>query len=130
MVRQTYRGSPMVILVADDHDDGREATMLLLEMDGHTVVGASNGRDAVETATVMRPDLILLDLNMPVMDGLTAISILRAQPFTASIRIIVVSAKGNDPEWQKRAQRCGCDECLGKPLDFQCLSDLIQHGAA
>jgi two-component system, cell cycle response regulator DivK len=120
----------MVILVADDHDDGREATMLVLEMDGHTVVGASNGRDAVETATVMRPDLILLDLNMPVMDGLTAISILRAQPFTASIRIIVVSANGSDPEWQKRAQRCGCDECLGKPLDFQCLSDLIHQGGA
>jgi CheY-like chemotaxis protein len=120
----------MVILVADDHDDGREATMLSLETDGHTVLGASNGREAVETATVMLPDLILLDLNMPVMDGLTAISILRAQPLTAGIRIIVVSAHGNDPDWQKRARRCGCDGCVGKPLDFQFLSDLIQHGAA
>jgi len=119
----------MLILVADDHDDGREATMLLLEIDGHTVLGASNGREAVETATVMLPDLILLDLNMPVMDGLTAISILRAQALTASIRIIVVSANGNDPDWQRRARRCGGDGCVGKPLDFRSLRDVIQCGA-
>ena len=120
----------MLILVADDHDDVREATMLLLEIDGHTVLGASNGREAVETPTVMLPDLILLDLNMPVMDGLTAISILRAQALTASIRIIVVSANGNDPDWRRRARRCGCDGCVGKPLDFQSLHDVIQSGAS
>jgi CheY-like chemotaxis protein len=119
----------MLILVADDHDDGREATMLLLEMDGHAVLAAANGQEALETATVMRPDLLLMDLNMPVMDGLTAMCRLRAQSSTAGIRIIVVSAKGDDPEWQRRARRCGSDGCLGKPLDFQCLRDIIECGA-
>ena len=120
----------MLILVADDHDDVREAMRLLLGMDGHAVLEASNGRQAIEIATAMLPDLILMDLNMPLMDGLTAISALRAQRSTCGIRIIVLSANGKDPEWQRRARACGCDGCIGKPIDFQSLYEVIQQPAA
>jgi two-component system, cell cycle response regulator DivK len=115
----------VIILVVDDYDDTREVVKLLLEMAGHIVIEAANGREAVEIATVSVPDLILMDLAMPVMDGLTATRMLRAQPETAAIRIVAVTANGNHPSWREAALLSGCDGCYGKPLAFESLSEII-----
>jgi CheY-like chemotaxis protein len=120
----------MIILVADDYADTREVMRLLLEMEGHTVVQAANGRDAVEMATSTHPDLILMDLNMPVMDGFAAIRRLRADASTCGIRIVVLSANGNDPEWRRRATQCGCEGCFAKPIDIATLRKVIEQAAA
>jgi CheY-like chemotaxis protein len=115
----------MVILIADDHADARESMRLLLQIEGHTVLEAANGCEAVEVATSTHPDVILMDLNMPRMDGMTAIRTLREDSSTRDIRIIVISGNGNQADWCRRATECGCENCFAKPVDFQLLRRAI-----
>ena len=111
----------MLILIAEDLDDAREATKLLLQIKGYDVVEAANGQEAVDIATRYMPDLILMDLNMPVMDGLSAVRYLRGQPATADIPIIAVTAHFEDGAWREQALGAGCDDYLAKPVDFDLL---------
>ena len=115
----------MRILVADDLEDTRCVLKLLLEMKGHAVLEAENGRVAVECALKERPDLILMDLNMPIMDGLDATQRIRENSSTALIPIVVLSSHMDDAVWRDRALRCGCNACYSKPLDFDGLEDLL-----
>lgn len=115
----------MIILVADDTEDIRLVLRLVLERKGHRVVEAADGRQAVEIATRERPDVILMDLNMPVMDGIEATKYLREQPETSDMLIIAVTAHCTDPVWYRRAVAAGCVECVGKPVDFTQLDRLI-----
>src|SRR5689334_11080024 len=115
----------MIVLVVDDYADTREVLRMLLEMAGHSVLEAANGREAVEIATVSVPDLILMDIAMPIMDGLAATRILRAQGATSMIRIVAVTANGTDPSWRCSALRSGCDACYAKPLDLGSLSEML-----
>ena len=115
----------MTILVAEDSDDIRLVLRLMLEHKGHRVAEATNGREAVEAATRAHPDLILMDLNMPVMDGIAATCYLRGQPETSEVPIIAVTAHCADPSWRTRAMAAGCVQCIGKPVDFELLDALI-----
>lgn len=115
----------MVILVADDIADARDTMRLLLEMKGHVVYEASNGQEAVDQARRHHPELILMDLGMPGMDGLAATRALRNGKETASIPIVAVSAYLGDPQWRERAMRCGCDACMTKPVNFEALDRLL-----
>src|SRR3712207_978904 len=105
----------MIILVAEDTDDIRLIIRMMLENKGHRVVEAANGREAVELATSKAPDVILMDLNMPVMDGIEATRHLRHRPETSHMPIIAVTAHCGDPVWRGRAMEAGCTECVGKP---------------
>jgi CheY-like chemotaxis protein len=102
----------MVILIAEDFADTRLMIKMVLEMKGHRVVEAANGREAVEIATRERPHLILMDLNMPVMDGIAAAERLREQPETAMVPTIAVTAHCRDAAWRERALQAGCVECV------------------
>lgn len=116
----------MRVLVADDYADTREIMRLLLEMKGHEVIEARDGEEAVRRAVETRPDLILMDINMPGVDGLTATRQLRAHPVTADLPIVAVTAQGLTERWRERAIDCGFDECFGKPLDFEAVEALLQ----
>ncbi|HEX2206829.1 MAG TPA: response regulator [Longimicrobium sp.] len=83
---------PRTILLADDHEDNRLALLTVLEREGYRTLGAANGRQAVEVAREHLPDLILMDLAMPVMDGRAAMRELRADERTARIPIVVLTA--------------------------------------
>ncbi|HEU4881562.1 MAG TPA: response regulator [Longimicrobium sp.] len=83
---------PRTILLADDHEDNRLALLTVLEREGYRTLGAANGQQAVEAAREHMPDLILMDLAMPVMDGRQAMQQLRADPGTAAIPIVVLTA--------------------------------------
>src|SRR5437870_1154337 len=109
----------MIILVAEDSDDIRFMIKVMLELRGHRVVEAADGREAVELATSKNPDVILMDLNMPIMDGIEATKHLREQAATSHMPIIAVTAHCSDPAWRARAIAVGCMECVGKPVDFQ-----------
>ena len=111
--------------MAEDTDDIRLMIEVMLENKGHLVVEASDGRQAVELATRERPDVILMDLSMPVMDGIEAISCLRARPETSKMPISAVTAHCSDSVWRRRAIDAGCLECVGKPVDFMRLDQLI-----
>ncbi len=83
---------PRTILLAYDHEDNRLALLTVLEREGYRTLGAANGQQAVEVALEHLPDLILMDLAMPVMDGRQAMQQLRADPHTAGIPIVVLTA--------------------------------------
>jgi two-component system, cell cycle response regulator DivK len=83
---------PARILIADDYDDNRELLRLMLESDGHTISEAVNGRECVRMALEDPPDLCLLDLSMPVLDGWGALRELRADKRTRHIPCIAVTA--------------------------------------
>lgn len=83
---------PRTILLADDHEDNRLALLTVLEREGYRTLGAANGQQAVNAAREHMPDLILMDLAMPVMDGRQAMQQLRADPQTTGIPIVVLTA--------------------------------------
>jgi two-component system cell cycle response regulator DivK len=119
----------MIILVVDDHADSRETVKAALEMSGHLVIEAANGSEAIDVATVSVPDVILMDLSMPVMDGLAATRILRSRPETSTVRIVAVSANGHDATSRAAALLSGCDAYYGKPIDFGSLSKMLNDTA-
>jgi CheY-like chemotaxis protein len=83
---------PRKILVADDNDDLRSILGYQLQARGFTIVMASDGRQAVDKAKAEKPDLILLDVLMPIMDGTEAGALLREDPVTANIPVIFLTA--------------------------------------
>jgi CheY-like chemotaxis protein len=101
------------VLIADDNADVRELTKLFLEFEGCAVIEAGDGRDAVRAALVSTPDLILLDIQMPLMDGLEAARQLRRNNSVRNVPIVAVTA--ND-DIQREAIAAGCNACLSKPL--------------
>jgi two-component system cell cycle response regulator DivK len=117
----------MRILVAEDFDDTRLMMKLLLEMNGHSVLEAADGREAVQVTEREHPDLVLMDLNMPVLDGIEATRLLHKSPSTASVPVVAVTAHCADSKWRNRAMAAGCVECVGKPVDFPKLEALIDR---
>jgi two-component system cell cycle response regulator DivK len=103
------------ILVVDDTDFNRDLVVQLLE-DEYDIVIAENGEEALQTTAIERPDLILMDLGMPVMDGWEATRILKADDNLKHIPIIAVTSHamvGDEIE----ARKAGCDDYLPKPID-------------
>lgn len=108
------------ILVVDDDPDCVELLSLHLKRRGHSVIGAKDGPDALERAAYDRPDLILLDLRMPTVDGIRLIEILRGNALTAHTPIVLMSAA--DKEWAtRRLQPDPIVRFIEKPLDFDAL---------
>ncbi|HEU0014723.1 MAG TPA: response regulator [Longimicrobium sp.] len=102
------------ILLADDHEDNRIAILAVLERAGYRAVGASNGREAVERALQHRPDLVLMDLAMPEMDGRAAMRALKADERTAHIPVVVLTAMALSVDRDKMMAE-GFDGLLIKP---------------
>jgi CheY-like chemotaxis protein len=95
----------------------------LLEDYGYKVLEAANGQEALDILQNMIPDLILMDLSMPVMDGLTAIRHIRKSNNNARTPIIAVTADG--PSRYKEAIKAGCNDLIAKPLDFDSFKPAI-----
>lgn len=112
------------VLVVDDFDDTRDLLRQFLEAGGCRVVEAVNGHDAIEVAVGELPSLILMDLNMPVLDGFTATIRLRENERTRHVPVVAVTAH-DTPEFRAAASAVGCIEYLVKPVDFDKLSRLI-----
>jgi CheY-like chemotaxis protein len=104
------------VLIAEDHPDSREALRALLEALGYDVIVAANGREAVDQAVSGRPDLILMDVMMPVMDGLEATRCLRRAAGFENVPIIAVTAMEGAGE---QVMDAGCDDYVRKPIDIR-----------
>lgn len=96
----------------------------LLEMTGYRVVEAMNGEEAVKLAKTESPNLILMDLSLPVIDGLAATRLIRKLPEFESTPIIAVSAH-DTTDFQSEAIEAGCNTYVTKPIDFNELEQLI-----
>jgi CheY-like chemotaxis protein len=116
---------PANILIADDYEDNREVLRLMLEMVGHRVREARNGRECVSLAQLELPDLFLIDLSMPVLDGWGTLEELRADARTRNIPCVAITAF-DDSERERALQR-GFDAYLSKPFRFKDLIDMVER---
>ncbi|OFW08447.1 MAG: hypothetical protein A3H96_21040 [Acidobacteria bacterium RIFCSPLOWO2_02_FULL_67_36] len=103
-----------LILLVDDLLDARELYAQYLTYAGFSVVTAINGHEAVRLAELLHPDLILMDIRLPGMDGLEATSDLKANPAVADIPVVAITADESE-EVRERAQRVGCSAFISKP---------------
>lgn len=105
---------PVVLLVEDNHDNLAIYT-IILEHRGYTVLQATDGRAGVEIARRYAPDMILMDISMPVMNGWEAFTLLRSDPATASIPIVALTAHAMESD-EQRAVELGFDAFVRKPI--------------
>lgn len=113
------------ILVADDNDDIRRVVRWMLEQKGYAVIEAADGQQAVATAVSHRPDLILMDLIMPVVDGFDAVRQLREHEDLRGVPVIAMTARDAATS-RDRADGLGFNQYLSKPLDFLRLNVVIE----
>jgi CheY-like chemotaxis protein len=121
--QRSSRDGSATILLAEDHPDSREAMGALLEAFGFHVLLAVNGVEAIEMARRNRPDLILMDVMMPTLDGLEATRQIRRCPETSKIPIITLTALDQARE---KAMEAGADDFLAKPINSRVLFIKVQ----
>jgi signal transduction histidine kinase len=119
-----YAGRRRTILIADDIAANRDVAAGMLDLVGFNTASACNGREALEQVRIREPDLLIIDVLMPVMDGLQAIRTLRDTPGWAQIPIIAMSASSYESDRQK-ALEAGADAFLPKPLDVDQLFETL-----
>ena len=107
------------ILVVEDVEFNRDLMVQLLEEE-YEVLTANDGEEGVECAQRERPDLILMDLSLPRLDGWEATRRIKANPALARVPIIAVSAHAMTGD-EARARECGCDDYISKPIDEELL---------
>ena len=121
-----HSSSPTVLLV-EDSADTRLVIKMFLESNGYCVVEAADGREAVEAARQSRPDLVLMDLNLPRLDGLAATEQIRACRETCRQTPVIAVTAYDVYGMRQAALDAGCCEYLTKPLDFDLMAKTISR---
>lgn len=117
------------ILVVEDDESIRLLVSEVLRDDGYQVREASNGLEALKQVSSKRPDLIVLDLMMPVMDGWQFVEACRHEPGCNDVPIVVTSASHDLPRTADRLRALGVRTCLAKPFDIDGLLALVERYA-
>jgi len=115
-----------LILVVDDSADNVAMLSLDLQQQGYRVVTGTNGEEAVSVATFTRPDLILMDISMPELDGLAATRKIREQDALRDVPVIAITAFGTDG-FRRAAYDVGVSGYLTKPIDFAKMHQLVRR---
>ena len=106
---------PRKVLIVDDHRDGADALGMLVEELGNQVQVTYSGRQAMQAAVVFQPELVLVDLVMPDVDGCSLIRALRKTPATCNAKIVVITGH-KDTAHKEMALEAGCDDVFVKPV--------------
>lgn len=114
-----------LVLIADDYDDTRRMMRYMLETRGYEAIEAADGIDAVEKAHKYHPDMILMDIAMPMLDGLKATEAIRQFDDDPDIPIVALTAY--DDFYEERALAAGCNEVIGKPFEFEELEETLDY---
>jgi CheY-like chemotaxis protein len=114
---QASVGRARRVLVVDDNRDGAESLAEMLRLLGHEVHVAHDGLEGVEAAGRVRPELVLMDIGMPVLNGLDATRRIREQPWGRGVAVIALTGWGQDGD-RERSREAGCDGHLVKPVDL------------
>jgi CheY-like chemotaxis protein len=122
-------GDAVRVLYVEDAAVIRETIARLLELSGYRVAYAKNGQEGVDMAARWKPDVVLMDLRMPVMDGYQAITEIKSNPDTRHIPVFVVSAWSSKKE-RTQAHLAGADEFFVKPPDLNRLIEAIERAVA
>lgn len=117
---------PKKVLVVEDNEQNRFPEKDILEYYGYEVVEAENGEECIRMAKEHKPDLILLDMQMPAMDGFTAAKILKNDPQTRDIKIIAITSSAMKGD-RERTLAIGVDDYLAKPIDTRQLPVLVKR---
>jgi CheY-like chemotaxis protein len=112
------------VLVVDDFVDGREMVAEYLAFRGFAVMEARDGDEAIELAKKLKPEIVLMDLRMPGMDGWEATRRLKQDPQTKHIPVVALTAHALTPEINA-ARKAGCDAVVAKPCDISTLADSL-----
>jgi two-component system, cell cycle response regulator DivK len=112
------------VLIAEDYDDVRTIMKILIGIRGYEVIEAADGYEAVEKAKEHHPDLILMDLAMPVLDGFIATQAMRKTEEFKKVPIIALTAYDN---FYRKAIEAGCNEVVKKPIDVDRLDPLLNQ---
>lgn len=112
------------VLLVDDFEDSRFSLSKLLEIEGYEVIEAGDGAQAIELALADKPDLILMDLSLPIIDGLSATRQIRQNEEMKSVPIIALTAH-DLVDFQTQAMDAGCTDYATKPVDFNALMVLM-----
>jgi len=123
---EVKKGSLAKILVVEDNQDNREMVVKVLKFNGYQVVEAVDGEEAIEKAKAEDPDLILLDIFLPKMDGYEATRRLKGDTRLRNIPIIALTAHAMKGSMEE-ALAAGCDGYISKPIDVRELPKQIQH---
>ena len=123
---EATEASHPTVLVVEDFEDNRFMMRRLLEMSGYRVVEAVNGNQAVEMAEQESPDIILMDLSLPMLDGLAATRRIRERNGAGRVPIVAVSAH-DSADFHAEALAAGCNEYVTKPIDFDQLVGLLDR---
>ena len=116
--------APLRVLVVDDNEDSAATMAMMLKLLGHEVVTAHDGVEAVETAERFRPNLILMDLGMPKLNGYDATRRIRELPWGGLVKVVALTGWGQEAD-QLRSRQAGCDAHLVKPVDVRELNGVI-----
>jgi two-component system, cell cycle response regulator DivK len=116
--------SPRRVLLVEDYEDSRFSLSKLLEIEGYEVLEAVDGVQAISVALDARPDLILMDVTLPKIDGLSATKRIREHETMSRVPIIALSAHDLS-DFQNKAKDAGCTDYLTKPIDFSALMLLM-----
>jgi CheY-like chemotaxis protein len=112
------------VLIVEDYEDTREFMKILLESYGYKVIEAADGIEAIDRVKQYHPDLILMDISLPVVDGLTATRAIREfDEESKKVPIIAVTAFGKN--YYKKAIEAGCNDLIDKPVDFDSLEPIL-----
>ena len=114
------------ILLVEDNNDVRKLLALFMKRLGYQVFEAASGLEAIDLASTVPPDLIMMDLRLPEMDGAEATASLKANPSTRDIPLLVITASGASPD-RRRALDAGAAEILLKPLDLTTLPNVLHR---
>ncbi len=115
------------ILIVEDHDKSRELLALFIHRLGYDVAEAIDGVQALEQATTLHPDLILMDLSMPRLGGHEATVCLKADPATKDIPVIVITAYTHSAKLDGAALDAGALKVFRKPIDFAALGEIVRR---
>jgi CheY-like chemotaxis protein len=114
------------VLIADDHEDTRLLLRTILEMNRFYVLEAADGEEAVMLTERERPDIVLMDFSLPILDGLSALLRIRANQTTCNVPIIFLSGHA-EPAPQRAVREAGCDDYLIKPINLDQMVQLIKR---
>jgi signal transduction histidine kinase/CheY-like chemotaxis protein len=127
-VQQILEPMRLRILIADDNADAAASLAMLLQLGGHQVQTAADGREAVKLAERFRPDVIFLDVGMPNLDGVEAARQIRVRPWGQHVRIVALTGWGQEVE-RRRTEAAGIDLHLVKPVDPHALAAILTSRA-
>ena len=118
--------SDKIVMVVEDNEKNRKLMRVVLKSKGYNVIEATTGEEAIDTLKKQKPDIILMDIQLPGIDGITLVKQIKADANTNDIPIIAVTAYAMKGDEQKILS-CGCNGYISKPIDTHELPNIIEQ---